>query len=491
MLRINNRQALYGLFTIAGGIALNQHKEVNYRIMSLRSRLEMPGNSFNKLSSLFGRQAVCGDVLSDPLLFKNRIDRLFLELERDFHEGKDLASHIVGLSEIATKTESEEEIGIVLDRMNCFLNGIRKDALILKVFPVLQTDSKAYSEYRKEELLKLVCFFSLVNNCINKTTDNKLIAETKINFSNLPYKESRETLASLFMDEKDQLIYLVKALQEKEDSLVDEIVSVLSRELCFFLEKDMNILKKLVLSEPDLSSFSLFADLSDGNKSKLRLALSHRTERRDDFRQKMVDSALSFRAKHLEDFLERNSVKNLKRIAKCKSLFQDQLELSKTDIRIPYWYHATREEKGPSLLQSAKIEVRYKGPGVGYKGAWISSRVESHLFGYCVLALSNKVERIKEFTIGHRCNEFRWRGFLSDIPLKERSMLLLVSVAPDKDKAIQKLKKMNLDKLLQENQYQSGYKICSVKQMNFLQKQITSILGNPNLSSALWGGDKD
>ena len=503
MIHLNGKRAACGLAILAGSFAMSRHKDVRPLIADLQSRIESSKNALCKKSiesfSIFiltVRRAAAGSALKVDELFyghfsscppKHSIVLLFKNLRTDFARGKDLSSPIEALKTFIREEESSEIIEFALRQMNDFLNELRDpgwvDSVIHFILPMTKDHSRAYSETRKEELLKLCDLFPLVNDWLHKDIDEKLIVESKINFSNLPLQGTRENLSPLFMDERDQVTYLFKALQEKEDALVDEIVALLSYNFWFLLEKDIEILNKM-LGSTEECDFSVPSKLTKENKDKLRFALEHQGAKTQGILQQMLDAALSAK----EEYISESPIKLLKRTSKCKAFFQDQLNSPREDLRIPYWYHASREDRMIPLIKSAYIDVMFKGPEDGFKGAWVSSRAEIRLFGALALALSNAIEKMDANpSIRLTFEDRRWRGLPVPIPLKEKSVLVVASVRSNKDKTIQRAAKLQLNQLLIENHYPKRYKILSGKQLVFLQKEINAILGNPNLSSAFWG----
>lgn len=423
------------------------------------------------------------------------VDLLFSEMEADFNQSKDLTFHLLSLKTHLEKEKSTQEAEYVAKKMILFL---RKhvffdsiDTVISALFYRIHPVSTTFSELEKDKLLRLECFFHFMNATISKIEDIKLIEEIKILFANLPYKGNREGFSNLFLDQKEQITILVKALQKQEDALVKEILDRLENGSIFFTPKEEKIVKKLLFPEESKEPFSLAGELSEANQMHLLKTLENAQQRQKLKGLKFVLADLFQRCDAWErqelSWLPEGPVKLLQRVSKCKSYFKQQCSLPTQEITIPYWYHATKSHALSLIIQSHQVNVFYrKGQEKGYTGAWVSSHIESSLFGRNVIAFTKKIEKPDEDV--RRSLFFpskRWRGFMKPLPLDHA---ILFSIKQDQNKEMQKQEKIRLYRELSSSlASRSSFKIVSEKQMLFMQKKIVSVLGHPNLDDSLWG----
>jgi hypothetical protein len=422
------------------------------------------------------------------------IDLLFSRIEADFRQSKDLSPHLLALKVHLEKAKNIEEIELIAKKMNHFLRkkifSDSIDCLISSVFYRIHPVSIAFPELEKEKLLQLECFFCFMDELINKIQDAKLVEDTKLLFANLPCREKRENFPNLFLSPREQVAILVRALQRQEDALVREILDRLENESIFFTPREEKLLKKLLIREYPKASFSLKAELSETNQEHLRKALAEAQLRRKDKGVKAVLVELFQRCDSWEQeklsLLPEGPIKLLKRVAKCKFYFMHQMSLPSQEISIPYWYHATKRRALSRIIQLRQVNVYYrKGEDIGYTGAWVSSQVESNLFGRNVIAFTKELEGLDE-DVRRSLTFFtkRWRGFMKPLPL---TYAILFSVKYEQNKETQKAEKIRLyQELSSSSSVRSSLKIISEKQMVFIQKEIDSILGQPNLSASLW-----
>lgn len=337
------------------------------------------------------------------------------------------------------------------------------------------------SEMKKNDLLAFGGFFTILDTYLPMISDsNKQLAmDLKIKCANLPCPKVRTSFQNLFLSEKDQLDILIEGLQKKEDKETEQLSEFLKNNNPSI--SDISRLAKLV---------SIKSALNDENRLKIRTALEIRLKDRSP--------------KDWEDYKDVNArlenifsldpgttahIKSLKRICKSKLFFKNQLGLDEDMILIPRWYHATHRYGINGILTLRKIQVRH---GRVFRGAWVSTRREQN-FGSYALSLSNKITDLDpNVFIGFRYEYRRWRGVQKEIPLKRDeniSHLAMVGVPSQLDKMAKKTDKLNLIRVLKEKGFPNT-RAVSVTQLDFIQKEVMSILGTPNLPDQWWGSGK-
>ena len=331
------------------------------------------------------------------------------------------------------------------------------------------------SEYQKKDLMVLKNLFPVVNQYLPFIEDKKLKLDLKLKFANLPTSETRSAYPNLFLSQKDQLDILIDSLQGKENKTTEQLVEFLKvSKLCF---ADIAQLAKVVSSK---------SSISDNNRLKLRKVLKERLgdqtpQEWDDYRN--VKDCLN----HLSDpeLWQNPLFPALKRIIKGKDFFQRQVGLEEELILIPRWYHATTRMGLQGIVRDGKIEVRHKQ---NYKGAWVSSAKEN--FGPYLLTFSDKIADLDPNAKIHlEWTDRRWRGLQTAIPLRKDekvSHLAFIGVPSKVDKMAQKTDKLELVRMLKEKGFPNPHAF-SVTQLDFMQEEVMTTLGNPNLSDQWWG----
>lgn len=475
-----------GILTVASTYIFKETKESN--VFQKRIKIYKAALEEKKEFSLRVAKTLCPLVDYKKPSTQKEIDSIFLSLEDGLLKSKDLSQELFCLQKALEKNTSIEFIEEILERFNVLLDKFRYtppflDKLTREIFFKTVDFSKAFSECDNENLTQLQIFFPLFDELIKKTDNKSLQEKTKITFANLPYEGSRQDFKHLFLDEKEQIACILTKLEKQENAFVNEIIKKLDQTPCFLSPKEETILQKLVFRKEEKGTTGLKAILSDDNKKKLEKALTNRKKRSDGFLQNIIDALLSFKENPTESFPLKieGTVKFLQRTAKCKFFFKSKTQQSHESIKIPFWYHATNKQSISYIINNQKIDVSHRQ---AYEGAWVSSLVESYLFGNFVIGLTNNIEASDEkITIARTFSNRRWRGFLSPIELKKN--MIFCSVSTISDKELQKKNKSSLKRTLKAAEIEN-VKIISEKQISFMQEMITSTIGHPNLSKPFW-----
>ena len=430
------------------------------------------------------------------------LDHLFYKIESNFKNSSnqqfsfDLTDHILELRKFLREKSSgnqnnNEQAELIGIKIKTFLSKQRSseivENLISFVFYKIHPASKIYPEYDYEKLLLLKELFSLMNDCITEIEDKNLVQEIKILFANLPLENIRENFPNLFLSKTEQVWILTEHLQRQEDLLIKDLIRRLQKKTSFLTAEEVKGIEKLLSSEKKNNSFSLPSELSGQNKKKLEESFhAYQKEMRHSLISKITENIPSLK-EETSFFLPENPVKIIQRISKCKFFFEQQLMLSENEIQIPYWYHATKESGIKQILMAHEIKVSKKElMEQGYNGAWVSSTPESEIFGKYIVALSSKIENIhpKDVRPSLLFSTRRWRGLLNPISIVEHAIIF--SVPHEKDKEQQKKKKLEITDLLSPIPSSYPYKVVSEKQLCFMQREINSVLGHPNLPPHFW-----
>lgn len=403
-----------------------------------------------------------------PLLFRLHLEKVFNDLyqsetPKQIHINE-ITNRIINLKSLMDKhSDSPEFIQNCLEQMNQFLGNTLFNSMM------------ELSEMKKERLLVLKDFFTIIDQHLPGVQNKKLVTDLKIKCANLPCPKERSSFPNLFLTEKDQLDILIDGFQHNEDEAVDSLIEFLAN------------------SNPSQSDISRFAKLmskksglSDANRSKLSTCLDSRLKDQspkdwDNFRDVKSFLESIFLLKPGETAL----IESLQRISKSKLFFQNQTELDEDMILIPHWHHSTYKRNIYGIIKSGEIQVRHQKV---YRGAWVSNKREEG-FGNYVLSLSNKIIQLDpNVFIGFRFEDRRWRGVQKAIPLKKDEdidLLAVVGVPTKVDKTAQKVDKLKIIELLKEKGFPNT-KVFSIKQLDFLHNEITEMLGTPNLSEHWW-----
>lgn len=441
------------------------------------------------------RRSICPHRISFPSKAlspeRNDLDLIFQNIESDYHQNKDLSSHALALKFLLEERDSPELIDEAARKMIFLLSQLFTSHIFSNLFSLhffkIHPATSSYSDFQKKELIQLEVFFSLFDKYIDRIEDPTLARRLKVLFANLPCKEGREKHTHLFLDHKEQLSILADALQRQEDMLIETICSRLETKSLAVTSEEIRLIDKLIAQREKENPYFLSTGLSDANRSKLRTAREEfsKANSRDLF-SSLFQKYACIKENYLSRFTRESSVKILQRVSKCKRYFHEQSKLPNDEIKIPYWYHSTKKSSFEQIIESKKILfVNRDGLPTGYSGAWVSTQVESDLFGSCTIGLTSNIEKICHPPLHvHFFDDRRWRGGPRSIPLKNNTAIFSVLWRGDKDK--KKKKKQELYTILASNSFPPT-KIVSDSQLRFLQKEVESILGNPNLPNSFWG----
>lgn len=148
---------------------------------------------------------------------------------------------------------------------------------------------------------------------------------------------------------------------------------------------------------------------------------------------------------------------------------------------IPRWYHATNYTNISPIAQSGNIKVMHRQ---AFSGAWVSTQREPSM-GDCVLVFSHRIAKIDpNVFIGYEKGKVRWRGLQKPIPLaSKKGASNLVIVGLSKNYLNQK---SAVNQCLQRYGLQDAM-IVSNDLVDFLQREVMAVIGNPNLTDKWWG----
>ena len=332
------------------------------------------------------------------------------------------------------------------------------------------------SEMKKNDLLAFKEFFTIIDTHLPALSDKKLAQDLKVKCANLPCPAARTSYPNLFLSEKEQLDILIEHLQKKENKEAEHLSEFLKTSNPS--SSDISRLAKLV---------SVKSGLSDENRLKIKASLEIRLQDHsprdwEDYRE--VNARLE--SIFLLDPGTTSLIDSLKRTGKSKLFFYNQIGLDENMILIPRWYHATHIYGINGILTSGEIQVRHEK---AFKGAWVSTARESQ-FGSYALSLSNKITDLDpNVFIGFQYEDRRWRGIQKAIPMKKDENTLhltLVGVPSQLNKMAEKTDKLRLIKILKNKGF-ANPKAISVTQLDFIQREVMSVLGTPNLPDPWWG----
>jgi len=374
---------------------------------------------------------------------------------------------------------------------------------------IFSRDMACLSEQKKPLFLSLQGLFGIVNEHLPliQKSDPGLAKNLKIKFANLPHADgiTRSNFSNLYLTEKEQVSILVAHFQEKEDKIVDSAIKeIQAQELC---PGELERIAKLVdenrshLSKKNLLKFQKAVEAKmheEALKKKMgaKVAKNWNAKKED-----ILDSLKNYftckfwsQNEGMDDdgrgnYRAPKEVTALYRAAKAKSFFEKQARLDESQIRIPYWYHATRIDYMCSIIETeVRVEHRQAFPG-----AWVSTQRQPN-FGHYTLAVKHNVIKIdlkqtdpkKKVLVGYEYDKYRWRGLQEAIPMRDAqqsSHLVLVAVPggltykDDKNKFKDHLKTHRF----------TDVKVIQNEQLDFIQREMMSAIGTPNLSGNWWG----
>jgi hypothetical protein len=152
---------------------------------------------------------------------------------------------------------------------------------------------------------------------------------------------------------------------------------------------------------------------------------------------------------------------------------------------VPRWYHATNYQNLDPIVRSGVIKVMHRQ---AFNGAWVSSQREPSM-GDSVFCFSHRITDIDpDVFIGYEQGQLRWRGLQKAIPLEGPNAadphLLMVGLPYN-----QMNQKDTVKRLLENQGFQNPF-IVNNEVVDFLQKEVMAVIGNPNLSDKWWGKAK-
>ena len=342
------------------------------------------------------------------------------------------------------------------------------------------TDQLCLDETEKFNLIVFHPFFTIVNKFADTIeTDEQLTNRLKTKLANLPLGPETDRCASfpnVYLTESNQLKLLIDHFQAEQDHYLEKVIKNLSSNgIC---SEDFKKLAKLVVKDPHSTTKSYSQMMTDGNITKLRNCL-----------QRQRSSPINWNSqKDIENALPGSTgwscqeLTNLYRASRAWAFFQSQDGLSDDSIQIPRWYHATSYSS--AIIESGKIEVRHQQ---AFNGAWVSNQRESS-FGPSTLAFNNRLTKLDngEVFIGYEQGKTNWRGIQVEIPLVDPKTCIPNLSFVALYKGAQKTEKLDVLKKLKSKKINKPV-LVSIEQLDYIQKEIIKIIGNPNRPDKWWG----
>ncbi len=412
---------------------------------------------------------------------KSRIDQFSGKMtSQGVIDASELHMHLANFSGFIDRfADHEDFIYAALDQVNKDLGAY---------FFTLPSDL-SLPENKKMDLIAVQELFAVVNKCLPviKTKNPKLANDLKIKFANLPITQymDRAKFSNLYLTETEQLNLIVNHLQNREDSCIDAAIQQL--QIGNLADEEVIRLAKLAAKNK--------SHLSPSNLAKLQNALNiymgkyapktwdNEADVLKSFKAFFNTSSVYFDEGYdqADLYTPPTNITRLYRLAKAKKYFTDQVGLDESLIRIPRWYHATKQQYLTSILGS-EVRVEHKQ---AYRGAWVSSKREPSM-GTHTLAFTHHIVKIDpDVFIGFEKGSFRWRGLQKPIPMRDTKNIphvVLValpshSYATEKKGVKQELVNKNFKKV----------KVITSAQLDFMQREILHAIGNPNLNEKWWG----
>lgn len=413
---------------------------------------------------------LCNDLDSKLTAYPTSF-RLYLENQFQSYQKRD-------------KGEIHEHISIFAGFMERYVDkpafirdGLQQiDQFLKKTFFTSPTEC-CLQEQQKVDLIVFNHFFTIVDKYfpVIEKSDPQLAMSLKIKLANLPLIDAIERLnfSNIHLTERDQLQIMVQHFQNLENKHLDELIKSLSTHR--FTEKDIQRLSKMVSRNT--------SRLSDENILKLRQVLTIQMKNQvpadwDDDKWVYAKFTLMFPISIFQ-VQSGSAMTGLHRASVAKKYFKDQEVLPEDQIQIPRWYHTTKFKHLHSMIASGSLEVRHNR---AYKGAWVSTQMEtSEIGGDAALVFTHKIAQIDpNVFIGYEKGKVLWRGLQNAIPLQGHLALIAIQNHNFKSERAQIIQKLQQQGIVNP-------KVISNEQLNFIQKEIVRVIGNPNLSEKWWG----
>jgi hypothetical protein len=127
-----------------------------------------------------------------------------------------------------------------------------------------------------------------------------------------------------------------------------------------------------------------------------------------------------------------------------------------------------------------------------FRGAWVSTDVESSLFGAYAFAFTDSLSKLDATpSVGYEYTLYRWRGVQQDIPLEKGHFgrVACISVQNQTDKKAQKKEKIQMLKQLTNGSKHRSWAFTT-DQLSFIQREVVACLGHPNLENSWWSKNR-
>lgn len=380
------------------------------------------------------------------------------------------------------------------------LEGLSQIDLFLgKTFFNSPNDSTIQEE-KKVDLVVFNAFFEIADAHFNVVIklDPVLAYRLKVRLANLPLVDGKEYLdrtdfKNIYLDEAEQRRILIAHFEEEEDRAVDHAIDYIKKPS---LDKeDVKMLSKLACKKKSSLSLQNLKKLQDALKRHLGFQAPQSW---DDFQGVKASlerfyNPVSHTSRSFNDpfihytpqfdpfNLSSHRIKALYHASKARTYFEKH-------TAVPRWYHTTDINTVKLIIDSGIIENRHEGM---YAGAWVSTEREPHIDrkgGDAVFIFSHAISDLdRNVSIKSIHALKRWRGLHCDIPilksaLSKDSHLILFGLGTKYSKQ----DKIQVKELLQKKGITQLH-MLSLEGIDYIQKNIKKVIGNPNLTEKWWG----
>lgn len=339
-------------------------------------------------------------------------------------------------------------------------------------------NSATVDETRKHDLIVLNEYFDMVNKHY-PTIQNlspELALRLKIKLANLPLSKDveRSSYSNIYLSETEQVQILKDHFQKKEDAAVNQVLGLIySKQIT---NADCPKLAKCLSDE---------SHLSDQNRDKLRAVVASTYNLfLDDCNYQYLANLLTMKVSGF--YNSHSEMTDLHNAAKAKHYFAKQVGLKEEEIHIPRWYHTTQINSLISIINSGLDHTRH---AQAFQGAWVSNQREQFGNGEATFVFNHQITKLDpNVFIGFEKGQTRWRGFQrNDVhmvdPKTKKQYLVIISLKADN---WFKTNKQNVQQTLNAKKV-NKVTFMSNEQLEYLQKGLFEVIGNPNLTSGWWG----
>ena len=348
------------------------------------------------------------------------------------------------------------------------------DTFLTKVFFSSSTTS-ALQEEQKADLVVFHEFFAIVDEhyAIIEKNDPQLARSLKVKLANLPLADGseylpREHFKKIYLSENEQQQILIDRFTADENAAVDRLIAEIGWNSSALNSVDFKRLQKL----------------ADPQKKRL---LPHNVQKLGNVISKVNPSSTAPQTYnpygYLQSAVTQGPMTDLYRASKARRFLERQPS-------VPRWYHSTKIDYLESIVKSGEIQVQHKQ---AFNGAWVSTEREPGFSADqsgAVLIFSHDISEIDpDVYIGFEkgLEKKRWRGLQKPIPLRhttknDKPYLALISLGAkatkeDKEKFVALMKSKGIQQPF----------ILSLDIVDYMQKTVAQLIGNPNLTENWWG----